>query len=472
MQLSQSIEASGVFWLPDKPEDKMHGKVSISEKGEVSADMFCYPGPTEEYLLELEERQGREEVGRRPLPLRILGVTYEGIAVTLDDCLFLEASRPVRILQASLPPKWQDKLNHTPDKYRLHVSRAFWGAHVNTEEEIFSSMTFSIEGLENWLWFYRSENSGDAISSLITLVDGQLPDDFTMHLYLAGYGRRHGFGVEEKGLCPRFGIASSRKRSFIDFSRVLRRVRAFLCLAFNCTPSFKSIIGSLELDDHDSVGVYGIDLDGKLPKLSEDEPFLGGGLITFKEARHNFTELLTKWLKSYEEPQYNVAFYWYFQTAPALEMPLDAAFSVLMQCVEGLHRATYSGMKDEDAERHKNDLDLHLKDADKELRAWVKEKLAHATELTLSQRMKTMMPENFERLFDDQGEKFVKEAVSIRNAFAHPEGRRLEAATNDTENLVRLYRDLETFVTIFLLETLLGIKCDQHKIDIIKRGRG
>ncbi len=109
--------------------------------------------------------------------------------------------------------------------------------------------------------------------------------------------------------------------------------------------------------------------------------------------------------------------------------------------------------------------------SEKEFRDWVKGKMSFAAEPSLRQRMNEMMPNGFKSLYEDESDKFVEDVVSVRNALAHPERKRLEKTIGNVD-VEPLYHKLETFVTIFLLETLLGIKCDQHKIDIIKRGRG
>ena len=40
MQISESIEAYGYFWLAAEPDNKLSGLLSISEKGDASLEIF------------------------------------------------------------------------------------------------------------------------------------------------------------------------------------------------------------------------------------------------------------------------------------------------------------------------------------------------------------------------------------------------------------------------------------------------
>ncbi len=478
MKLPQPREELAVFWLPDKPDDKMVGKLIISEKGEPSAEMYIHGFASHDLHWILGQRKRL-----------ILGETGTGISVTL--------------VGSSGNGVWSIKTNEH-SKVGLRADYLFYGEHYETGEIDFHSVTFSLHGLQAWL--AGRENSGK--TAPVVLLSGQVLDDFTINLsttdritwelsnsgdpveertqpfFITGYILER----EQKYFFTEFRIESCRSRSFTEFEPVLRRVRDFLSLAFNFTPSFTYIVGSPSLDsDHDvsiygttpKVGIFSAHFDDTLPQLPAftpsprrpDHPTEPYFPITFEEVRDNFDGMLSKWLEYYNNPLYEHAFFLYFRTAPTLETPSRIALSTLMQCVEGLHRARYPDKRDEVAGQYLQRLDTLLEKAsDKEFKDWVQGKMSFAAEPSLRQRMNEMMPDSFKNLYENESNKFVEDVVSVRNALAHPERKRLEKTIGNVD-IEPLYHKLETFVTLFLVEKLLGIECDQNKIDIIKQGR-
>ncbi len=393
MKLPQSREELAVFWLPDKPDDKMMGKLIISEKGEPSVEMYIHGFASHDSHWIFGERKRL-----------ILGETGTGQAVTL--------------VGSSGKGLWKIKTDERI-KVRLSVDYMFCGEHYETGEIDFHSVTFSLHGLQTWL-LDRENNGG---TTPVVLSSGQVPDDFTINLSavdrITQWSSSSGDPVEEwtqpffitgyilegqqRYFFPEFRIESCRSRSFTDFEPVLRRVRDFLSLAFNFTPSFTYIVGSPSLDSiHDMsiysttprVGIFSAHFDGTLtPSPHHPEPHFP---ITFEEVRDNFPAMLFKWLEYYDNPLYEHAFFLYFRTALTLETPSKIAFSTLMQCVEGLHRARYPNSRGEDVEQYLQCLDTLLEKApEKEFRDWVKGKMSFAAEPSLRQRMNEMMPNGF-----------------------------------------------------------------------------
>ena len=135
-------------------------------------------------------------------------------------------------------------------------------------------------------------------------------------------------------------IASSRPRSFSEFMQVLRKVRNFLCLAFDRTVSFTFITGEL-LEPHDSyipVDIYGRFDPYDLPKEAISP---GNFLFSFDEVSYNIQDYLPRWLERYEE--YEPLFNLYFTVTANRYMHLEGGFLFLVHGIESLHRRGSSG---------------------------------------------------------------------------------------------------------------------------------
>ena len=125
-------------------------------------------------------------------------------------------------------------------------------------------------------------------------------------------------------------VESSRMRSFSEFMQVLRKVKNFICLAFDRSVSFTSITGSPQDSNapytpHDTVDIYGQFDPSDLPKADISA---GHFLISFNEMAHKIHEYLPRWLERYEE--YEPTFNLYFAVAANRHMHLEGGFLFLV----------------------------------------------------------------------------------------------------------------------------------------------
>ena len=212
MQIPESIEAYGYFWLESEPDDKLSGILRISEKGDASLEIFgALDSPDSE--------SNRRRIGQR---LRILGVTDKVGVVTLVGCF---------VLQQNTVSNIGGQLSRSS----LHVGSVFCGAHLGPEEICFSCVTFSVEGLDEWFWFHHHPFAGAGVptgSMSITYTQPEpitfpIPDDFIIDFHM-GSGMKS--GMFQKTITTKMSITieSSRPRSFAEFMQVLRKVKNFL----------------------------------------------------------------------------------------------------------------------------------------------------------------------------------------------------------------------------------------------------
>ena len=130
MRVSEPIEARGYFWLPNDPDNKLPGNLSISEKGEVRVEMI---GLFSELLAAFNDRLS----GFVSEFDRVLGQVEDGGKVTLERCFY----QPRRL-----------SLSGGLSGSELIAEMAFIGAHFDNQEDMMvSEFRFSIEGLQDWL---------------------------------------------------------------------------------------------------------------------------------------------------------------------------------------------------------------------------------------------------------------------------------------------------------------------------------
>ena len=169
MRLSEPIETSGRFWLPEKPEDWLPGLLKISESGEIRVELSGIfgdpfdafdsvgPGTTVDPPTE----------GSHSSPKRMVGILERGGEVTLDDCLW--GSRSVGLVGGM-------------SNSIVHAELAYIGrAYDKQEEVVFSRLSFAVEGLDNWLL-----ESGITVAQRTDKKSGSIcyniPDDVTLPL--------------------------------------------------------------------------------------------------------------------------------------------------------------------------------------------------------------------------------------------------------------------------------------------------
>ncbi len=437
MQLPESIETYGYFWLAEKPDNRLTGVLRISDSGEASLEMFgAFDSPSGRPLQQL--------TGER---LHILGVTDKAGPVTLVDCIVTEQQNVVNVEALS--------------KSSLHVDCVFWGAHFDTEEICFWGMTFSVEGLDEWFVFHHRPFSHDGdLTGPMSVTFNQpepitfpLSDDLNLGFHM-GAGMKSSLFEEAISTNMSIRIESSRPRSFSEFMPALRKVKNFICLAFDRSVSFTSITGSLSeqnapYDPRDTVVIYGRFDPYDLPK---EDISAGNFLISFEEMSRDVHEYLPRWLENYEE--YEPTFNLYFTVMANRYMHLEGGFLFLVNGIESLHRRSSSDTR-MPAEEFNGLRDSILRGTPGKWRSWIEDRLRYANELSLRSRINQMIAP-FEDLFGTKSTRaaFVNQVVSTRNYLTHyDQGIRNQAVT-DPEELLQLRSRLEALVQLHLLRLL------------------
>ena len=437
MQLPESIETHGYFWLAKKTYNRLTGVLRISERGESSLEIFgSFDSP--------HNGPPQHLTGER---LHILGVTDKAGPVTLVDCIVTQQTDVVNVELLS--------------KSSLHVDCVFWGAHFDTEEICFSGMSFAVKGLDEWFAFHHHPFSHDMDATGRRAFTYNQPEPTTFQLpdnLIIGFhmGAGTNSGMFQKTITTKMSISieSTRMRPFPEFMQVLRKIKNFISLAFDRAVAFTSITGSRQKPDaphtpHDTVDIYGQFDPYDLPK---EDISVGNFLISFDEMAHNIHEYLSRWLEHYEE--YEPTFNLYFTVAANRYMHLEGGFLFLVHGIESLHRRSSSETQ-MPPEEFNSLLDSILQGTPDTRRRWVREKLRYANELSLRSRIRQMVTP-FNDLFGTESAcaAFVSRVVSTRNYLTHYDQGIKEQAVTDAGELLRLHSKLEALVQLHLLRLL------------------
>ena len=160
MRISEPIETRGYFWLPDDPDNKVPGNLSISERGEIRVEVM---GLFNEFLAAIKDQFS----GLVREFDRVLGVVEDGGKVTLEKCFY----QPSRL-----------SLSGGLSGSTVLAQRAFVGAHFDHQEELeFSEFTFSVDGLEEWLFISGIKMEQDLDNRCGSISYG-LPDEIVLSL--------------------------------------------------------------------------------------------------------------------------------------------------------------------------------------------------------------------------------------------------------------------------------------------------
>ena len=450
MQILEAIETHGYFWLNDQPDKRVWGILKVLENGKSSLELFGTFGDTDPFEI------GTLHSG----PIRIMGATAKKGPVTLDDCFVVQQNTTMNI----------DVFPET----RFHVSVAYVGAHFEDKEILLSSVTFSVEGLDEWFHshnrVFSSEGSPLGEMSIAfqppKSISVELPDGFILHFCMSA---SKNLGMFQQSMSTRMEIQidSMEIRPFLDYLGILRKIRNFLSFAFDRTVSFTFIRGYQRETNAQAFGVNSVDIYGAFDAYDwpKQNISIGWFFVSLEDVANNINKYIREWLDGYEE--YEPTFDLYFAVAENRHMHLEGKFIFLVQGIESLHRRSSS-----ETQMPKEEFDSIVKsildNVDGSRREWIGEKLKYANEPSLRRRLSQMISP-FDDLFDTNSERkrFVNDVVNTRNYYTHYDNCILEEAVTEPAQLLRLYLKLEALVQMHLLY-LIGLDRD-HVRKIVNR---
>ena len=334
MRIKEEFKRSGDFWLPSTPDRKVPGILSISDGGSIELEVFGLLSDDMEAFLHPIER--------------IVGHIEKDGVVTLDDCYYKT-----------------HKLNSVGrPKSVIHVNIAFTGVvYDEAESPLFNTLTFSIEGIDEWVGI-----TGIEIVSLseerTATISYQPPEDISLGLsdgmqLLITFvlGLSNDLILNEAKITQKiyFKLVSQDVRELNEFLSVVRKITTFLCFAIDKTVSLDGMWAAsndLCQDIGDGrtkliqIGIY-----YRRQPYSKDEPkiYRHNMLFGFKDIQNDAEQIINKWIGCYE--QITPAFNLYFSAKMETQQYLEERFLTLVQGLEAYHRGTSN-------EKPNNDLSL------------------------------------------------------------------------------------------------------------------
>ena len=438
MRLSKPIETSGVFWLPDAPEDKLPGSLRISTSGATTlevAGIFGNPQATFHAMGVTDKPLSEEEP---PDLRRIVGRVEHGGLVTLDVC----ATKSVNFGSNA--------------KSIILALYAFFGVSYDKEEKIaFSEVKFSASGLDEWLsisgitFEQHSRTSGSIHFRIPDEISLNLPGDIQLEFNFdltvpGGPVLILETGVKQKAYAK---LTLKESKSIEDILPIIRKLCNFLSFAIDQTVPIDSITGYVgnppkAVKAYSDIGPH----PEKEAKILQHKM-----LFSFNEVSVQLEQSLTKWLEGYEElgPVFDL----YFASKGDPAQYIETEFLQLAQAVEVLHRRRHQETVMSETE-FEGIVDSLVESCPEDRKSWLKDKLRYANELSLRKRMLASV-KPFEDYFGGHSvaKTFVNDFVKARNYLTHYSS---TAEAVPTQGLWPLTRKVEALLQIHLLR-LIGI---------------
>ena len=458
MRIKEEFKRLGYFWIPSIPDRKAPGTLSISDGGSIQLEVI--------HLL------GERGATFNDDPKRIVGQIEKEGFVTLDRCSYNNIGGSGGIF-----------------KPLFDVNRAFTGVTYQEDETPrFNTLTFSIEGIDEWIGISHIEadlqfEKRTATISYEPLVDVSLNLDNGMQLLITP---RLTFGGEfsipkEEEISPKdyfekeakvtqktyFELVSQDARELDEFTSVTQKITAFLCFAINEIVSLDSMSATSDNPHRDieqgTTRMCPENIYYSSWPYSKDEPKINqhNMLFGFQKMTNDAERIINKWIAAYEqiEPALNL----YLLAKMGVQPSPKETFLTLAQGLEACHRRT-SDEKRMDEVEFKELVKNLIDQCPEDKKQWLDGKLSYGNELSLRDRMKSIIkPFNDIIGTSKKRKELIKSIVDTRNYLTHYNPS-LKPRITKGEHLPFLCSKMEL---LFQLHILQFIGFSQEDIDSI-----
>ena len=451
------FEHRGLWWLPEQPDGRVGGVLTFSQDDVKLELIGLLPRPEP-----VPEESGEIELPSGPLSrARILGLSTDGKAFTLDDChaTGFNLSSPGLVTETFAP------------------AMIMRGAHYEPDEEVFfDELSIAYTQLDAWV-----ATSG---FRLAPLADGEQmgvdvsfrePEPVVAHIPGATVEIRFGWSLrdaspqrpelrvkQDSGFLLRFNEPTAFKTA-LDYVYQLRNLVS-LGVGRPVTPTrVKGYVLPPEDAEPDPftrlpARKLGVDLFYRLaqvPKVKELHP--AQMLFTLPDAGERLETLLVNWFAKQEllRPVFDL----YFGAVYNRQAYMEQRFLSLMQAIETYHRRS-SDETDLPPEDHERRLEEILSATPEEHRHWLGQKLRHSNELWLQRRLDDVLarcPTVVDKLVRRRS--FGYRLSAARNYLTHYDPS-LEAQAAHGVDLYPLTVQLQALVEMCLLLEL-GFDCEE-----------
>jgi hypothetical protein len=338
-------------------------------------------------------------------------------------------------------------------------------AYEKDEAATFNTVSFSVEGLNEWLGI-----SGIAVSygddyrtATISYTPQEeivynLNNGFKLHIYfgytLPGFPNTTEAKITQQAY---FKLSSDEAKELPDFIATLHEITYLLCFAVDETVTISDVSATsnkivTEVSDGKKrpvpIKVYypSIPFSKEIPKIDNHRILFQFGLI-----RVNAEVIINNWLGAYSiiRPALGL----YFSAVTGTHKYLDGKFLALAQGLETYHRRTSSDTLMERG-KFRNLLATLLCLAPKEHRKWLRGRLIYGNEISLGQRIRKII-EPYKSYLGNSKErdKIIRGIVNTRNYLTHYSEELEKESTKGVELWV-LCQKMEAIFQLHLLQQL------------------
>ncbi len=448
MRIKAELKESGYFWLPSAPDKQIFGTLSISDGGAIKLEIFGVFGTLDE-----------------PEPIeRIVGHIEKMGFVTLDDCYCRSMSSDVDTSRTF------DDLS----KSSIEVMKVFKGvAYREGEVPRFKTLTFSVEGIDEWIGISGIEVDHQLDKHAATIsyklpANIPIPLDNDMELLIAFSWQPPPFSrvPKEAKVAQKihFHLVSQDVRELDEFISVANKLTTFLCFALNeivCLDSMSTVFNTPHQDVREGLRRRtSVDIYSHSWSYSEDSPeiYRHNMLFRFEEIQNNVERMINNWIRGYE--QFAPVFHLYFWAQRNAYPYLEVRFLSLVQGLEAYHRKT-SDEKEMDETKFEELVEKLIEQCPAGRKEWLSNRLRYGNEVSLRKRI-TRLIEPFKALFGnkEKRKKLINRIVDIRNNLTHPHLER-----EDIDDLWILCQKMEALFQLHFLQ-LIGFSQEEiHSIN-------
>lgn len=439
MRLPEKQVKTGYFWLPGQPEGKVPGTLTIKDGGASELEIVGLFGDgirTKERLDEFS---------------RLVGHIEDFGLVTLEDCFY---TRKNFALSGSI------------SKSLLCVNQVIAGVAYDKDEPVtFHYVSFSIEGLDEWLGLtgisvaYSQDYRSATINyTPIAETSYCLPDGFELRIRfsysLPGASKITEAKISQKAFLQ---IKSEHARSLDEFIGLAHKITTLLCFAMDATVSICDVSANSEDIQMDlgegrkrpvemKLFYTSLPFSEKLPNIDRHRM-----LFTYPQIQSKAEAVVNNWLGAYSTIRPALGLY--FSAAAGTHKYLDGKFLALAQGLETYHRRTSNETLKDRSTFRKLVAELLWK-CPKMERKWLRGRLIHGNEINLGKRIKKII-EPFKSHLGNTKErtKLIRNIVDTRNYLTHY-SEALESGAVRGGALWALCQRMEVIFQLHLLQQL------------------
>lgn len=447
MRLTETIETTGAFWMPDRPDSQLSGVLKISESCEITlelAGIFEDPLATKEKTLPLESL-GREDGD----PERILGILDKGGPAILDHCMW-----------QNIRYSWSSGLSSSI----VHADLVSVGVNHQLAEGLYTDVAFTIEGLDLWLSISGIETELDRPNKS-GLIRYRVPEEISLNLssdvtlefrFGLSFPSVAEFRTEASLTQTVQAVVSVREPQSIEyFSAIAFKLCNFLTLALDEPVCLQSVTGLLDRDaDDNRTSRTPVKIYGRFPPWTEEKPILKwhDAVFRYPDVERQLEETLSKWFNICEK--FGPAFDLYFASKTHSSLFLETRVLWLVQALEALHRrmSTETEMPVEEFHELRKSV---VRRCPTEKKEWLNNRLRYVNELSLRRRIRRLL-QPFGHWFGARNDReaFINMVCDTRNYLSHYDEKTTGNRASDPEEWFDLLGKLEALFQLLLLDLI------------------